>query len=239
VKNNNSTSQIEKISYFDVDGDAGKSLWREAQEIVFCDAVTGEPIEKNQAKAKMLRSDEGLFILWQVEDEHIWGTYKKDDDPIYNEEVVEIFIAEGEDDPKKYFEFQFSPLGVKFDAKIKNPTGSRHDKRFNVDTSWDCKGLKFVQKIYLREGSTLAKEVTRVEPLHKKERPRGGIWTVEAFIPWKSISVKNAKSGDIFRANLFRIDGYPKQNSFQAWQPTMQDPPNFHVPAKFGFLELE
>jgi len=234
VKNRDLNFLVEKVGYFDLDGDAKKKIWQKAQEVVFSDTVTGNSISKNQAKAKMMWSDEGLFILWQVEDEHIWGTFENDDDPIYDEEVVEIFIAKGENIPNNYFEFQFSPLGVKFDAKIKNPTGDRHDSGFNVDIGWNCESLKFIQHCYperrLAKGETSRKTTSRPFP---------GTWVTEAFIPWKSLNVENAKKGDIFRANLFRIDGYPKQNSFQAWQPTLLDPPNFHVPSKFGFLELE
>ena len=224
MKNKVSTVKIEKVRHFNPDGDAGKNIWQRAQELVLCDTVTGSSISKNQAKAKMVWSDEGLFVLWQVEDEHIWGTFENDDDPIYDEEVVEIFIAKGKDDPKHYFEFQFSPLGVKFDAKIKNPTGNRHDSGFNVDIGWNCEGLEFAQIFEIKS---------------KNDNFKTGTWITEAYIPWKSLNVENAKKGDIFRANLFRIDGYPKQNSFQAWQPTLSDLPNFHVPSKFGFLELE
>jgi len=237
--------QIAKADCFKVDGDAKKAVWRKIKEIVFRDAVTGKTIEKNQAKAKMLWSDEGLFLLWIVEDGHIWGTYRKDDDPIYKEEVVEIFIGAGKDVPKDYFEFQFSPLGVKFDAKISNPTGSRHDKEFEVDVGWNCEGLKFVQKTISRRHPELPPATPERSDggrgdsgsIHTESILLAGRWITEAFIPWQSIGVKSVKSGDIFRANLFRIDGYPKQNSFQAWQPTFQDPPNFHVPEKFGYIE--
>lgn len=242
-----------EAKYFPIDGNFEKSIWKKAEEVILRDAVTGEEIKKYQAHAKMLWSDKGLFVLWQVDDEHIWGTYKKDDDPIYNEEVVEIFIGVGKIDAKKYFEFQFSPLGVKFDAKITNPTGNRHDKEFKVDIEWDCRGLKHVCVIsseversqnksapLLRQGyggltgspSTFAKATV-------DKSARSGKWTTEAFIPWQSIGVKKAKSGDVFRANLFRIDGYPKQNSFQSWQPTLENPANFHVPKKFGYIILK
>jgi len=219
----NDRLKVKKTKPYEIDGDVGKAIWKEEQGIIFCDAVTGKKIEKNQARAKMSWSEEGLYILYNVDDAHIWGTYKNDNDPIYNEEVVEIFIGASKDVPKKYYEFQFSPLGVKFDAKIANPTGNRHEKGFNVNIGWDCEGLKFAQKFEIKS---------------KNINFKTGRWITEAFIPWRSIGVKSVKSGDIFRANLFCIDGYPKQISFQAWQPTFEDPPNFHVPEKFGYIEL-
>lgn len=230
-----------------IDGLGDKKIWHSADEIILVNAVNGKNIVKNQAKAKILWSDEGLFVLWEVEDEHIWGTYKNDDDPIYKEEAVEIFIAKGKNVPKKYFELQFSPLGIKFDAKVSNPmptgrqaTGNRKNEKFKVDALWNCEEL--------RHKTAIMRVKTELQDRRKlsvaQAFPSGhhkiisGIWIVEAFVPWKSIGVKNVKAGDIFRVNLFRIDGFPKQNSFQAWQPTLKSPADFHVPNKFGYVIL-
>ena len=215
--------KIGKVENLNVDGDARKLAWEKTEGLILRDAMNGGEIKENQAKVKTLWSDEGLFVLWVADDEHIWGTYRKDDEPIYNEEVVEIFIAAGAKVPKKYFEFQFSPHGVKFDAKISNPTGSRHDEGFRVDVGWSCNGLKFAQKI---------------DAKRKTQDFQVGRWITEAFIPWRSIGAKGVGAGSILRANLFRIDGYPKQESFQAWIPTLKDPPDFHMPEKFGYIKL-
>ena len=66
------------------------------------------------------------------------------------------------------------------------------------------KGLKFKQ----------SKEIKS-----KSEKYETGRWTTEVFIPWKSIGVQRVQAGDIFRANFFRIDGFPKQDSFQTGAP--------------------
>lgn len=212
-----------KIKYFSVDGDGDKEVWQGSREVVYRDAVSGNKITINQARSKIMWSNEGLFVLWQIKDEHIWGTYKNNDDPIYNEEVVEMFIAKNRDVPKEYFEFQFSPCGVKFDARILNPSGDRHDEGFNVDVNWGCGGLEFAQSFQIES---------------EKRGLKSGVWTTEAFFPWGSIGVESVAPGDLFRVNLFRIDGWPEQNSFQAWQPTFKNPPDFHVPEKFGLIEL-
>jgi len=204
-------------------GDLAKLEDLSSDPVVLVNSGTGKEISK-KARVDCFWSRKGFYLYYKVDDDHIWGTYKKDDDPIYEEEVVEVFLGYGEEVPKNYFEFQFSPDGVKFDAKISNPTGSRHDKEFKVDVGWNCKDLKFVQK---------------VENDKKIGETISGVWKMFVYIPWKSIFPKEKNGvGTKLRANFFRIDGYPEQNSFQSWSPTYEDPPNFHVPAKFGFIKL-
>jgi len=214
--------EIRRISDFEIDGNPKKIVWKKAGNVFLVDSVTGMEVDK-KCQVRALWSEKGVYLLYQVDDDHIWGTYKTNDEPIYNEEVVEIFLAQGKNVPKNYFEFQFSPNAIKFDAKISNPTGNRQDKGFDVDVGWDCEELKFAQSFKIKK---------------EKLKIKVGTWWTEVFIPWQSIGASPVKSGDIFRANFFRIDGYPKQNSFQSWIPTLQDKPNFHVPKNFGFLKL-
>lgn len=189
--------------------------------IPLVDSPTGEQIPANEeCKFAVSWNTEGLCIYYIAKDKHIWGKYKHRDDPIYDEEVVEIFISGGKQIPKKYYEIQASPNGVIFDALINNPTGSRIDEQFEVDISWDC-NLRLDQKII----ST------------KKNKILSGVWKTRIIIPFGEIDA-HAGIGEILRANIFRIDGYPEQNSYQSWIPTMKSPANFHVPEVFGTLEL-
>lgn len=217
------TIKAKKITDFKLDARGDKKVWNDAQELVMTESGSGKEVDK-KARAKLAWSDAGLYVLYVVEDDHIWGTITENDQPIYNEEVVEIFIGLGDKIPVEYFEFQYSPKGVKFDAKIKNPSGDRNDRGFEVDINWNADNMKFVQKLE-KEGAVDDKCDT-------------GVWITEVFISWSDLGWE-VEEGDKLRANLFRIDGYPEQNSFQSWQPTMEDPPNFHVPSKFGLIVLE
>lgn len=211
--------QAKKVSDFKVDGDLAKNVWKSAPKAELVDSIDGKKM-RTKASVKTCWSKKGLYFLFEVYDEHIWGTYKNDDDPIYNEEAVEMFLA-----PKnlqEYFEIQFSPRGVKYDAKVLNPTGSRHDKSFSVDVLWNCAGLEFAQRLEIQKDFG---------------RYKAGKWFTEIFIPFKSIG--NFEPPKSIRANFFRIDGYPKQNSFQSWSPTFKDPPDFHIPEKFGIIWLK
>lgn len=52
-------------------------------------------------------------------------------------------------------------------------------------------------------------------------------------IEWKAFG-KTPKAGDIWPGNLLRCVGKNPDRGYLAWQSTMADEPNFHVPEKFG-----
>lgn len=56
-------------------------------------------------------------------------------------------------------------------------------------------------------------------------------------IPWSAFGV-TPKPGDVWLGNLFRCVGKDPTRGYLAWQPTMTEQPNFHVPDKFGKFEF-
>jgi len=64
-------------------------------------------------------------------------------------------------------------------------------------------------------------------------------WWVTAAIPMVQLGAP--RRGDRWRVNFYRIEGPPKQGPKRihlAWSPTLTPQPNFHVPQRFGWLEL-
>ena len=57
-------------------------------------------------------------------------------------------------------------------------------------------------------------------------------------IPW-SQSIPKPERETIWRTNLFRCAGPEAPERYLAWQPTMTEEPNFHVPEAFGTLRFE
>jgi hypothetical protein len=167
-----------------------------------------------QTRARLCWDDLALYVRFDCEDRDTWGTYRRRNDPIYQEEAVEVFLAPGDADPVHYFEFEVSPLGTLFDATIHNPTSRRPD--LTGDPSWDCPGLRWgVGTGEIRQD-----------------------WSAWLAIPWRGLW----PAGDpprIWRANFYRIerprDGEPE---FSGWSPTWTAPADFHKPACFGLLEL-
>jgi hypothetical protein len=168
-----------------------------------------------QTVARVCYDDHALYIRFDCQDRDIWANYTRRDDPIYDEEVVEIFIAPGSAAPARYYEFEVSPNGVLLDALIDNPTSRRADLR--VDFAWDCADLRW----------------------HAERDDSAGRWWAALAIPWISIGPPGAPSA-IWRANFYRIerprDAAPE---FSCWSPTHTEPADFHKPAYFGTLYLE
>jgi len=166
-----------------------------------------------QATAVRIAHDAlALLLLFDCNDRDIWATHARRDAPLWEEEVVELFVAPGEDDPSEYFEIEVNPLGAIFDARVTNPQGWRDSMR--VDATWNAAGL-----------------VAAVS------RPSPESWRAEIVIPWNDLC--EGTPPRVWRANFFRIerprDGDPE---FSCWSPTFVDPPDFHKPASFGRLVL-
>ncbi len=52
-------------------------------------------------------------------------------------------------------------------------------------------------------------------------------------IPWEAFGRK-PKAGDVWLGNIFRCVGKEPDRGYLAWQPTMTEKPDFHVPEAFG-----
>jgi hypothetical protein len=216
-----------KVNNIKIDGNVEKNVWRKVRPIELVSSVTGKRT-KVKTEVRFCHSDEFLYIAYNVFDKCIFATFKNHDDPLFEEEAVEVFMGPGKNWPRRYFEFQFNCLGTSFDARVKNPTGSRHNKGFEVDRKWNCVGLLTAAKVY------------QLRRAYKSTKLKSGRWTVEVGIPWKSIlpKEKNICQIPFWRINFFRIDGYPKQTHFLSYSPTYKSPPDFHVPQKFALLKL-
>jgi hypothetical protein len=155
----------------------------------------------------------GFLLRFDCVDRDIWGTHTLRDAPLWEEEVVEFFVAPGEDDPTDYVEIEVNPLGAIFDARVSNPHGRRDSMR--VDAGWNAAGLTAGVK-----------------------RPASDTWRAELVIPWRDLC--DGAPPRIWRANLFRIER-PRdgKDEYSCWSPTFADPPDFHRPAAFGRLVLE
>jgi len=169
-----------------------------------------------QTRVRVGWDDEGLHVRFDCEDRDAWGTFEQRDDPIYEEEAVEIFLAAGVVDPVGYFEIEVSPRGILWDGIVHNPTSRRTEMVSNK--SWDCPGIRWA----VGRGSVRQD------------------WWATFLLPWRGIAP--AGPPPLWRANFYRIerprdsrDGEPE---FSCWSPTLTRPADFHKPARFGVLEL-
>lgn len=198
--------------------------WEEIPALSPLVLVDGSGAPEQATTVRLAWDEEALHVRFDCADRDAWGTHERRDDPLYEEEAVEVFLAPeapeapqapeaaGEEGPRVYFEFEVSPRGVLFDARVHNPRSRRSDMRTEVE--WDCPGIRW------QAG---------------RHAEREDWWAVLA-IPWAGIGGRAGR----WRANFYRIerprDGAPPE--FSAWSPTLTTPADFHKPARFGVLEL-
>jgi hypothetical protein len=193
-------------------GRLDEASWSRVPAVALRRAQDGAAPE--QATAVRIAHDlHALLLRFDCDDRDIWATHAQRDAPLWEEEVVELFVAPGEHDPSQYVEIEVNPLGTIFDARVASPNGRRDS--MSVDPSWNAAGL--------------VAEVCRPSP---------GRWRAELAIPWSDLCA--GAPPRVWRANLFRIerprDADPE---FSCWSPTLSDPPDFHRPAFFGRLLLD
>ena len=203
-----------------IDGHLSESAWGRAEALAdfrFIDGI-GEP--QLPTELRMCWDESNLYLGFVCVDTDIWGEMSERDDPVWQEEVAEAFIASG-GEVTKYFEFNFSPHNVVFDALIECPESG--DRQFmKSDVGWNCEGMQ----------SAVQVKGTLDDHSDVDER-----WTVEVALPFSQIGREGRApvEGEKWRANFFRIDR-AGEGEFSCWSPTRSDPPNFHVPGRFGNL---
>lgn len=172
----------------------------------------------HETQVRLVADSDALYVRFDCTDDDIWATYTRRDDPIYEEEVVEVFLAPGDDVPRRYVEIEVNPDGVLFDAVVDNPPG--RPEAIGVDRSWSCPGI--------------------APTAERDDAARH--WAVTLALPWQPIAsaVGGDVSASVWRANFYRIER-PRDGSaeFSCWSPTLTEPANFHHPDRFGTLVIK
>ena len=158
-----------------------------------------------------------LTVLFSAADDLIVATHLAHNAPLYEEDVVEVFLAPRT--ASEYFELEVSPRGTVFDARIDSPDGVRATMK--ADRSWNCEGLFAAVRARKESTDTMSADTV-------------------IRIPFSALGAPTPRNGDSWRANFFRIDRHLRLgDEYSAWQPTMEVPPDFHVTAAFGTLLFE
>ncbi|MHB1846475.1 MAG: carbohydrate-binding family 9-like protein [Deltaproteobacteria bacterium] len=200
-----------------IDGKLDEPDWKRAATVTLVRSLDGGPT-KAKTQAKLLWDDANLYVAFVCEDKDIWSSYTKHDEPLYNQEAVELFV-DADGDGKTYNELELSPANVTFDAYF--PA-----RRQGMDMTWES-GMK----------TAVVVDGTLNDP---SDVDRG--WTAELSVPIaKLAAVPHVPPlpGDRWRINLYRLDWSDnrKTNEGSAFSPLFQ--PDFHNLPRFGWLEFK
>jgi hypothetical protein len=172
--------------------DIDAPLWRGITPVLLRDTTTAA-IPKQNTELRVAWETTELRVLFQCADTQPWATLVQRDAPLYNEEVVEVFI-DPVGDLESYFEIEVNPLNTVLDLVLrKNRSG------YIKDSVWDCDGLR-----------------TEVR------RSSSG-WSAELSIPFRALTSEAPHPGTRWRANFYRIDRPPGAEwELSAWSPTRE-----------------
>jgi len=164
--------------------------WAETAPVYLRDTVTAQP-PRQSTWFKSGWNELELRMLFHAEDTHAWATMTKHDAPLYNEEVVEVFLDPA-CDLESYFEIEVNPLNAVCDLLLQ-----RTHSGYLKDFGWHCKGLR-----------------TAVDK-------QADFWTVEMSIPFAGLATAPPIAGQTWRANFYRIDRpKDAPDELSAWSPT-------------------
>lgn len=206
--------KVPRVSQTDFELD-DTNVWNALPALAPFRLADGSALASHATTVRLCYDNAALYVRYDCEDTDIWGTYTQRDEPLYEQEVVEIFIGPGAEDPIHYFEFQVSPNGVLFDATVFNPTSTRAN--LQVDPTWNCPNIRW----------------------HAQRDDAANQWWAALALPWRGIT-SDGQVPQVCRANLYRIERpHNAETEYSGWSPTLTRPADFHKPARFGILEFQ
>lgn len=202
-----------------IDGRLDEPAWVRAQRVELVGTLTGRR-PQYRTEARLLWDETALYVAFTCEDDLVWARPgRADDDPIYEDEVVELFL-----DPsgsgRGYVELEVSPANVRFDARF---AGWRED--LAGARTWSSGAKTAVQ---------VDGELTRGDEPARAARG----WTVEIALPWKSLGLAPT-GGERWRVNLYRLETHNRRRVVEGsgFSPPLRG--DFHALDRFGWLELQ
>jgi hypothetical protein len=209
---------IARCEDFKVSGDGSAGAWSSTQWINLTQRVD-QPVTY-RTRAKVLYSETGIYFLFDCQDQVLNASITENDQDLWEEDVVEVFLWTGEDFPV-YFEYEISPLNYELTIMVPN-----HEGRFFGWLPWHYEGGRKTEHATTIQGG-------QKEPFAKIES-----WMAEFFIPYKLLTPLPQVPpgpGTKWRANLYRIDYDQGQTTF-SWQETSK---TFHEYKNFGTFIFE
>jgi hypothetical protein len=205
---------VESCDDFTPDGKGTNHQWSKTQWVNLS-ALNAE--SAYSTRVKVLYSTAGMYFLFDNQDQKIVSTISSDNENLWTEDVVEVFLWTDEKYPM-YFEYEISPRN--FELPILIP---KVGEKFLGWLPWHY------------EGDRRTKHQTHIA----KEGAQVVGWTAEFFIPYELLSPLGnvpPTAGTLWRANMYRIDYDQEQPVWWAWRPIVN---NFHDHKLFGTFEFK
>jgi Carbohydrate family 9 binding domain-like len=202
-----------------IDGRLDEPAWASAPPVDLVETLTGRR-PRYRTRARVLWDDEALYVAFECADDEVWvRPGRKDDDPIYEDEVVEVFLDPG-GAGRDYVELEVSPANVRFDARFASRRSDLAAARA------------------FSSGARTAVAVDGQITVGDAPPARARGWTVELALPWTALGLR-PRGGDRWRMNLYRLETHNRRGIVEGsgFSPPLRG--DFHALERFGWIELE
>ena len=218
-----------------IDGRLDDDAWKTAPWTDQFVDIEGDvrPRPRFQTRAKMLWDETYFYVGALLEEPHVWGTLKKHDSVIFQDNDFEIFI-DPDGDNHEYYEFEINALNTEWDLFLKK---AYRDGGPAIN-QWEVPGLR---------------TAVHVSGTLNNSEDRDTSWSVEFAIPWKSLAEfahrpTPPRDGDQWRVNFSRVEWQHKIVDGQyrkvpntrednwVWSP--QGAIDMHRPERWGYVQF-
>jgi len=211
-----------------VDGAGDEAAWQQAAPMALVDVLSiGDPRPHSRpTEVRMLWDDENLYVLFVAADPDVWSSLTERDDPLWDEEVVEIF---------------FDPVGEALDyAEIEVNS---------LNTIVDLLVTRTPRRKSFFEWSPRLETAVQVGGTINDPDDTDQYWSMEIAMPWEALKTDISdvvgdrslppRDGEQWRFNFYRYEriregGVETEIEYSAWSPTGEI--NFHMPERFGIV---
>lgn len=206
---------IHQSEDFDISGKGDNENWEKTEWLELTQRKVHDYL-LFETRLKTLYSENGIYFLFECEDDKLTSTMNADFSDLWKEDVVEIFLLPDDQYPV-YFEYEISPLNYELPILIYNNEGELlRWQPFHYESNRQTRHETYI----IRESYGCDCEING--------------WIAEFFIPFKLIKPLNnvpPKKGDKWKANFYRIDYDYTGGTQWTWMPIKK---SFHELDKFG-----
>jgi hypothetical protein len=239
-----------------IDGRLDEAVWRRAPfSPRFVDIISGGRTI-HDTRACVVWDDEHLYVAWRIEEPFVHAKYTKQNDPIYYDNDVELFIA-GRD---AYYEFEVNAFNTCYEVFFiweeayekggfaAAPEFARSKmKPFNgVGFTNHPRGKRLGQFEWTFPGR---RNAVAIDGTINDDTDRDRGWTVELALPWKGFEwlarAENRslppKDGDVWRVDFSRFNTYkeaPPAKDSGGWVWTRHGIWDSHIPELFVHVQF-
>lgn len=240
-----------------IDGHLNESAWQAAPKSPrFRDLVNGDEVI-HDTRTAVLWDDDYLYVGYWIEEPMVTATLTERDQPIYQNNDVELFIA-GKD---TYYEFEINAFGTIYEVffiweeayekggfdrmpefdRTKEGVLPFHGVGFQPHPRGPRIGYWNWDFLDLQTAVHVDGEIN-----NEKVRDRG--WTVELALPWQGMTslARDGRSlppaeGDIWRMDFSRFNQYkeaPPSRDTSAWAWSPHGTMDSHVPEVWPYIHF-